>query len=236
MASAHGASDGAQQPQQRDRRSSPAARGRGEEIAAYFTAMDNAELSRRGRLVAELAAPHFVTQCNGVAARLLKAGASRITSRRIKGICETEADGSKLARACHKAAQKQTLRAYLSIVVAGKHVPVLVQQIEQQPGHHTLEVLLFATDECHPRLVSDVVVESILSRAPSRESSPDTGNITPARSKEVDLQVQMDPCEDETESLLGLGTASLTAKAVSADVTCKVVGFEEAVQTRCATS
>ena len=36
----------------------------------------------------------------------------------------------------------------------------------------------------------------------------------------------MDPCEEEAESLLGLGTASLTATAVSAD---EVVGFEKEV-------
>ena len=160
--------------------------------------MDSEELSRRGRLVAELATPHFVTRCNGEAARLLKAGASRITSRRIKGICETEADGSKLARACLNVAQDETLRAYLSITTAGRRVPLVVQQTELQSGHLALEVLLFATDECHARLVEDVVFEnrfeSILTRVP----------------KEFELEVKS-TCEDERESLVGLGTASLTA-------------------------
>jgi len=218
------ASDGErlQRPQQRKGRVSA-------EIAAYFSAMDVEVLSRRGRLVADLAAPHFVTECNGGAASILKAGASRINSRRIKGICEGAADGAKLARACHDVAQDETRRAYLSIIAAGRRVPLAVQQIQVQPGHLVLEVLLFPTDECHPRLVSDVVFHSIRSRVSSRESSPDSCGSAPARSKEFELHIKMGPCDDEIDSLLGLGTASLTGKAVSSDRTCDIGSLEAGV-------
>ena len=185
-----------------DHGSSSAARGRGGEIesemAAHFAAMDHEVLSMQGCIVADIAAPYFVAQCNGGAAKILRKGASRITSRRIQTICETVADGSKLARACLNVAQDETLRAYLSITTAGRRVPLVVQQTELQPGHLALEVLLFATDECHARLVEDVVYEnrfeSILTRVP----------------KEFELEVKS-TCEDERESLVGLGTASLTA-------------------------
>ena len=163
-------------------------------MAAHFAAMDHEVLSMQGRIVADIAAPYFVAQCNGGAAKILRKGASRITSRRIQTICETVADGSKLARACLNVAQDETLRAYLSITTAGRRVPLVVQQTELQSGHLALEVLLFATDECHARLVEDVVFESILTRVP----------------KEFELEVKS-TCEDERESLVGLGTASLTA-------------------------
>jgi hypothetical protein len=230
------------QQQPRDRRSPPAsitppeAGGRSVEMAECFAAMDNEVLSRRGRIVADLAAPHFVTQCNGGAASILKAGAWRITSRRIKGLCETAADGSKLARACHSVAQKETLRAYLSIIVAGRRVPLVVQQTELEPGHLALEVLLFATDECHPRLVSDVVFESILTRVPSRESSPEAGSIVPARSKEFDLRVKIGPCEDEIESSICeigsiLGPGSALPTAVIANGECGIDRLKQKAQT-----
>jgi hypothetical protein len=229
------ASNDERQKQPRDRRSPPEARGRSVEMAEYFAAMDNEVLSRRGRIVADLAAPHLVTQCNGGAASILKVGASRITSRRIKGLCEAVADGSTLARACHNVAKQETLRAYLSIIAAGRRVLLVVQQTELQPGHLALEVLLFATDECHPLLVNDVVFESVLTGVPSRESSPDAGSIVPARSKEFDLQVKIGPCEDEVESSaleLGsiLGPDSASPTAVIADGKCGIDRLKKKVQ------
>jgi len=186
--------------------------------------------------VADLAAPYLVTQCTGGAASILKAGASRITSRRIKSLCETAADGSKLACACHDVAQEETLRAYLSIIAVARRVLLVVQQTEL-PGHLALEVLFFATDECHARLVSDVVFESVLTRVPSRESSPDAGSIVPACSKEFDLQVKIGPCEDEVESsiceigsILGPGSASPTA-VIAIGGKCSIDRLKKKVQT-----
>ena len=62
-------------------------------IAAYFSAMDDAVLATRGRLVVEMDAPHFVLQCNGGAAGILGASASRILQRRIKALCTAAHDG-----------------------------------------------------------------------------------------------------------------------------------------------
>ena len=78
-----------------------------------------------------------------------------------------------------------------------------------------------------------MVFESMLKELPSRESSADSRSSAPARSeKEFELQVKMFPRQDETEGLVGLGTASLTAKAVGVDRTCDLCSLERNVEAR----
>jgi hypothetical protein len=176
-------------------------------IAAYFSAMDDAVLATRGRLVAEMDAPHFVMQCNGGAACILGASASRIVQRRIKALCKVAHDGEKIARACHKVSQLPSHRAYLSIQTsAHRRVPVAVQRTECAQGTHALEVLFFAADDCHPLLISDTVLASVESRSSSQAGSPRQPRLN---SLETDLQVCADPYQAEHESLVVLGTASL---------------------------
>ena len=176
-------------------------------IAAYFSAMDDAVLATRGRLVAEMDAPHFVLQCNGHAARILGASASRIVQRRIKALCKVAHDGEKITKACHKVSQLPSHRAYLSIQTsAHRRVPVAVQRTECAQGTCALEVLFFAADDCHPLLVSDTVLASVASRSSSSAGSP---RQRWSNSTRTDLQIRADPYQTEHESLLVLGTASL---------------------------
>lgn len=186
-------------------------------IAWYFSSMDDAVLSARGRLLVEVDAPHFVTQSDGGASRILGANASRITSRRIKAICRMPDDGDNLARACHAVCQLPTLRAYMSIATNERRVPVAVQRMEHSPGVPAIEVLLFPAEECHPLLVSGTVLASVESRPSSYSSNPPQAQSAQVDSLEKEnlLQACQDPDQAELESLVGLGTASLDAITVA---------------------
>ena len=116
-------------------------------------------------------------------------------------------DGKNLANVCHEVSQLPSHRAYLSIAISARRVPVVVQHVERAPGTPALEVLLFPT-ECHPLLVSGSVLASLLSRSSSRSSSPRHVHVE----KENLLQICEDPYHTEHESLVGLGTASLDGK------------------------
>lgn len=179
-------------------------------VVSYFASMDDAVLSARGRLLVEVNAPHFVTQSNGGASKILGANASRIASRQIKNICQMPHDGDNLARACHTVCQLPAHRAYMSIATNERRVPVAVQRVESSTGVPAIEVLLFPAEDCHPLLISGTVLVSVQSR-PSSYSSAQVDS----PEKESLLQACQDPDQAELESLVGLGTASLDAITVA---------------------
>lgn len=151
---------------------------RSADVAAYFTGLHPDVLAQRGRIMAEITAPFFITSCDGAAAKILGSqGSSRLTGRRLRGIAHRSCDVANL-EAASRACSSPHHRAFLRIATEdGRCVPVVVQLGEGSTDDLQLEILLFPAPECHHLLTKDFIIDMLESRANRahlcRRKSPD---------------------------------------------------------------
>ena len=207
----------------------------GAPLRACFEQLPMAVVQRRGRVLANVDAPYFVSSVDGLACKILMVSASRLLGRMLTSMVSQAGDKGNLRHAAKLAIAEPKTCVYIAISLDnGTKPPVVIQTCVRRVGQDHIEILLFSSGD-HSRALLDklngrIVVDRHTNRHTNTISQNSDSAITPERNWELDgSSVNADP--NQQTQLVEYFSLSSTMPITNSQLIPKNVGTLEGDRT-----